>query len=143
MSVVISRAKIVKFFNNMGIPIGGKVRQQTDVPLWIKRSTKFTKFCLRGLFNTDGCFYVDKHRYKDKIYLNAGMNFTNRSLPILQFFKSCLERLGFHPTQNTKFSISLRKEKEIIRYFHEIRSSNPKHLDKFEHYFNIIRGGVG
>ena len=143
VSIVISRTKIVKFFNNMGIPIGGKVRQQTDVPSWIKKSKKFTKFCLRGLFDTDGCFYIDKHRYKEKIYYNCGINFTNRSLPILSYFKENIQQLGFHPTQKTKFSVFLRKENEIKHYFQKIGSSNPKHLDKFKHYFNTIRGGVG
>lgn len=141
--IVVSRTELVNFLVKNGLKIGGKVRQQVGIPHWIKESDSYSRACLRGLFDTDGCFYIDRHKYKDKIYLNAGMNFTNRSLPILKFFKGCLERSGFHPTQNTKFHISLRREKEIIRYFHKIRSSNAKHIDKFERQFGKIRGGVG
>ncbi|TSC75381.1 MAG: Uncharacterized protein G01um101430_476 [Parcubacteria group bacterium Gr01-1014_30] len=144
IAVVISRTELVRFLVENGLKIGGKVKQQVDVPVWIKQTEKFIKDCLRGLFDTDGCFYVDKHyhRNKDKIYLNCGMNFTNRSLPILSFFKNSLERLGLHPTQKTEFSVFLRKENEIMRYFQEIGSSNPKHFNKFKAYFTNKYGEV-
>ncbi len=143
LNIVVSRTKLVKFLLEMGLKVGSKVKQQTGVPAWINKSDDFTKFCIRGLLDTDGCFYVDKHRYKNKIYLNCGMNFTNRSLPILNFFRDNLVKFGYHPTQNTKFSISLRREEEIIKYFKEIGSSNPKHLNKFKKYFESKSGGVG
>jgi hypothetical protein len=142
LSIVVSRTELVHFLINMGLKIGGKVRQQVDIPQWIKLSDDFTKFCLRGLFDTDGCFYIDRHHYKDKVYLNCGMNFTNRSLPILNFFKAKLERFGFHPTRNTKFSISLRVEKDIVKYFEKIGSSNSKHTKKFTAYFKNKYGEV-
>ena len=70
------------------------------------------------------------------------MNFTNRSLPILNFFKDNLIKLGFHPRQKTPFSIFLRIENEINRYFKEIGSSNPKHFSKFKKYFENKFGEV-
>jgi len=143
LNIVVSRKKLVVFFLKMGLKIGSKVRQQTGVPEWVRESDIFSKFCMRGLLDTDGCFYIDKHRYKDKIYLNCGINFTNRSLPILYFFKENLIKFGYHPTQKTKFSIFLRREEEILRYFKEIGTSNPKHLNKFNRYFNNNYGGVG
>lgn len=142
VSIVVSRSQAVKFFNDMGIPTGGKVRQQTGVPSWIKASREFTKFCLRGLFDTDGCFYVDKHRYKEKVYHNCAMNFTNRSLPILSFFKERAQQIGFHPSQNTRFSISMRREQEIQTYFQLVGSSNPKHLNKLRKYLGDRYGEV-
>lgn len=142
VNIVVSRTELVKFMLGMGLRIGGKVRQQTGVPDWIKKSKEFSKFCLRGLFDTDGCFYIDRHQCKDKVYYNCAMCFRNRSIPVLLFFKTKLEQLGFHPTRNTKFSISLRREKEIINYFQEIASSNPKHFNKFTQYFKDRYGEV-
>lgn len=142
LNIVVSRTKLVKFMLNMGLKIGSKVRQQTGVPKWINKSEFFTKSCMKGLLDTDGCFYIDKHKYKSKIYLNCGINFTNRSLPILNFFKDNLIKFGYHPTQKTKFSIFLRREEEIIRYFKEIGSSNPKHSGKFSKYYNNKFGEV-
>ena len=140
---MISRKKLIEFLIEKGLKIGNKVRQQVAVPKWISKSELFMKYCMRGLLDTDGCFYVDKHKYKDKIYLNCGINFTNRSLPILNFFRDNLVKFNYHPTQKTKFSIFLRREEEIIRYFKEIGSSNPKHLKKFQKYFDDKSGGVG
>ncbi len=134
MGITLSRKKIIGFLVKKGLKIGNKVKQQVEVPDWIRKSDLFSKYCMRGLLDTDGCFYVDKHKYKDKVYFNCGINFTNRSLPILNFFKENLIKFGYHPTQNTQFSISLRREEEIKRYFEEIGSSNPKHLNKFKNY---------
>lgn len=142
LSIIISRTKLVQFLTKKWFKVGNKVRQQIDIPKWIKENDLYVKACIRGLLDTDGCFYVDKHKYKDKIYYNGGLNFSNRSLPILLFFKNNLEKLGFHPTQNTKFSISLRKEEEILNYFKVIGSSNPKHKNKFKTYFKNRYGRV-
>lgn len=133
--ITISRTNLVKFFNKMGLPAGNKVKNQVDAPDWIKRKKDFIIPCLRGLLDTDGCFYTDKHKHKKTIYLNCAVNFTNRSLPLLLFFKKNLEKFGFHPTQKTKFSLFLRRENEILKYFGMIGSSNPKHLKKFKFYF--------
>lgn len=142
LNLVISRTKLVNFLVDQGLQIGSKVRHQIDIPEWIKKSVPCIKACVRGLFDTDGCFYIDRHRYKDKIYYNCAMNFSNRSLPILSFFKESLENIGFHPTQNTKFSVSLRREQEIFDYFKKVGSSNPKHKEKFQKYFQEKYGEV-
>lgn len=143
LNIVISRKKLVDYLCKMGLYIGSKVRNQTRVPIWINESEDFIKACVRGLLDTDGCFFVDKHKYRDKIYHNCGLNFTNRSIPILNFFKNSLTRFGYHPTQKTKFSVFLRRESEVIRYFEEIGSSNPKHYNKFLKYLENKIGEVG
>jgi len=106
VNIVVSKTELVEFMLSVGLKIGEKVRQQIRAPYWIRKSEFFTKSCLKGLFDTDGCLYIDGHPYKDKVYFNCAMNFTNRSLPILFFFKTKLEQFGFHPTRNTKFSVS-------------------------------------
>ena len=118
------------------------MKKQIGIPKWINKNTDYKKFCLRGLFDTDGCFFVDRHHIKDAIYCNGGVNFVNRSLPILAFFKNTLEYFGFHPKQTTKFSIFLRKEKEVLRFFKEIGTSNSKHLKRFIEYYKNKYGRV-
>lgn len=133
-SIVISRVKLVTFLKTMGLPIGSKVKHQVGVPNWILTNNSYSRACIRGLIDTDGCFYVDRHRYKEKLYLNPGLNFTNRSLPLLRFCKIKLEGFGFTPRQTSKFSIALRKEAEIARYLKEIGTSNPKVENKYLRY---------
>lgn len=141
-NIVISRSELVKSLLKMGLCVGNKVRHQVDVPLWVKKSDKFSRACLRGLFDTDGCFYVDKHMHKGRVYFNCGINFTNRSLPLLSFFKSNLIKMKLRPTQKTDFSVFLRRENDILSYFQLVGSSNQKHSDKFRNYFKSKYGEV-
>ncbi|PIP55912.1 MAG: hypothetical protein CO183_01335 [Candidatus Zambryskibacteria bacterium CG_4_9_14_3_um_filter_42_9] len=124
----------------MGIEIGSKIRNQVKVPDWIEDNLGYKKKCIRGLFDTDGCFYIDKHLIRGKVYRNAGMNFTNRSIPLLMFFKSVLTEIGFAPIQTSKYCVVLRKWSDIVRYFGEIGSSNSKHLNKFRAYATDRKG---
>lgn len=142
VNIVVSRKNLIEFLLKQGLQIGSKVKNQIDVPSWIKEKNTYTKSCVRGLFDTDGCFYIDKHAHNDKIYANPAINFTNRSSPLLIFFKITLEKFGFHPTQGTKYSISLRREKEIYNFFKDVGSSNPKHIKKFVKYFTQKYGEV-
>ncbi len=142
IDIVVSRSTLVKYLVDMGLCIGSKVRHQVNVPLWIRNSEKFSSACLRGLFDTDGCFYVDRHIIKNKTYFNCGMNFTNRSLPLLNFFKSKLTEFGYSPTQKTKYGIFLRREYEIIKYFTKIGSRNLKYINRLEKFFKEKYGEV-
>ena len=140
--ITVSRTDLVDLLNSMGVKSGNKVRNQTGVPRWIEINKQFSLACIRGLFDTDGCVYVDKHIVKGKIYKDLGLNFTNRSLPLLSFFKKVLKQVGLSPTQKTKYSVFLRREKDIVRYFEIVDSSNPKHLGKFRSYFIDKHGRV-
>lgn len=84
------------------------------------------KRCLGGLIDTDGCMHVDKHTIKHRIYKNIGLNFTNYSVPLLDFVYESLKSCGFHPTRNTSHSVCLRKEKEIVQYMECVGTSNEK-----------------
>ena len=121
---------------------GNKVTSQLRTPLWIRSRWGYQLAFLRGLFDTDGCVYVDAHKINGRTYNNVGMAFTNRSLPLLADFKGYLERMGLHPTQKTKYTVFLRRERDIQRYFAVVGSSNPKHLRKISVYFSL-KGGVG
>lgn len=134
VDIILSRVAVVEFLTKQGMLVGNKVRQQVDVPKWIKGSKVLETACVRGLFDTDGCFYVDRHIIKGKVYLNCGMNFTNRSLPLLSFFKRMLIERGYHPTQRTKFSIFLRRESEILHYIKDVGTSNEKVIRRFKKY---------
>ena len=142
VQLTISRIRVVNFLRSMEINIGSKVRQQTAVPGWITRNPSFARACVRGLFDTDGCFYVDRHLKNDALYLNGGLSFSNRSLPILRFFKESLEKLGFHPTDNGQYTIFLRRVNEIVRYFKEVGTRNVKYQHRFDEFMKSKYGRV-
>lgn len=141
--IVVSSKSVCRFFVSQGIPQGNKITLGLRIPDWIRKKPLYRKAFIRGLFDTDGCVYLDTHHYCQKVYKNLGMAFANQSLPLLSFFKDSLERFEFHPTQKTEFRVFLRRKEDIRRYFDLIGSSNEKHLKKVHQYFLVSqKGGV-
>ncbi len=139
--VVVSSRVICDFLVRFGLVRGNKAKSQLTTPPWVYSRRSYLRAFLRGLFDTDGCVYVDVHRIRGRTYKNIGMAFTNRSLPLLRDFKSSLEGMGLHPTQKSKYIVFLRREKDIREYFAVVGSSNPKHLRKVSAHFSR-KGGV-
>lgn len=133
-TITISRTLLSKYFADTGLCIGNKVKNQVSVPEWIKNNLEYSMACVRGLVDTDGCFFIDKHKIKGKLYKNPGINFTNRSLPLLSFVKNSLESFGYNPTKNAKYAIFLRRESEIDSYLSKIGTSNPKISERYQTY---------
>ena len=133
--VVVSSKTVSHFLVGQGIPQGNKITLGVRIPNWILKKSIYRKAFIRGLFDTDGCVYIDTHHYRKKVYENLGMAFANQSVPLLSFFKETLEFFGLHPTQKTKFRVFLRRKEEIRRYFDLVGSSNEKHLKKVRQYF--------
>ena len=141
-TVVISSKAVCHFLVKQGIPQGNKITLGLRIPSWIKKRSTYRNALVRGLFDTDGCVYLDIHHAGQKVYKNLGMAFANQSLPLLSFFKETLEHVGLHPTQKTEFRVFLRRKEDIQRYFDLVGSSNEKHHNKVRQYFLAKKGGV-
>lgn len=136
-AVIVSSKSICRFLAAQGIPQGNKITMGMRIPDWIRNKLPYRQALLRGLFDTDGCVYIDTHHSHGKVYENLGMAFANQSVPLLSFFKETLEKIGLHPTQKTRFRVFLRRKEDIRRYFDLIGSSNKKHLTKVHRYFLV------
>ena len=137
--VRVSSKAVCRFLIRKGLVEGHKINSSLCTPDWIKKHRSYRLAFIRGLFDTDGCVFIDKHVIKNKTYQNVGMAFSNRCLPLLAEFKETLEWLGLRPTQKTRFVVFLRREADVKRYFAVVGSSNPKHIAKIERFFS---GGV-
>lgn len=135
--VTVSSKKVSDFLISKGMVFGHKIANGICMPDWVSRKATLRRAFVRGLFDTDGCVYVDKHHLRGHTYRNLGMAFSNKAEGLLRAFKLGLEELGLHPTQKTDSEVFLRREKEIIRYFREVGSSNPKHLRKVSRFFAL------
>lgn len=135
LRVVVSSKALVTFLNVLGMPIGNKIKNNIGVPGWIYSKKGYKKAFLRGLFDTDGCVYLDKHRIRGRLYRNMGWTITSYSAKLCLGVISLLKDLGFSPTQrSTQKSIYLRKRRDIERYFSEIGTSNKKHLVRYNNF---------
>lgn len=125
---------LVKFFVKIGLKIGNKVKQQVDVPEWIKSSQNLSIACLRGLIDTDGGIFLHKYKVSGKEYTYKKICFSNRSVPLLMFVTNILKKLGFTPkiidkVENKK--VWLYNEKEVKRYLDIVGTNNSRLLKLF------------
>jgi DNA-binding transcriptional regulator WhiA len=68
---------------------GPKIAQGVGVHSWIKDDIRYSKECLRGLLQTDGCIY------KDRGY--PMINFTSAGKQLADDVFSMINRLGYYP----------------------------------------------
>ena len=124
--IQVSRKALVDFLGSKGLPKGNKISQEIDIPEWIKADRNFSCACLRGIFDTDGSVYFDKHS-KGK-YSSINLAITSASGKLLYSIYELLARETFTPTVSSRRSIRLRQGEQIKLFFDKIRSHNPKHL---------------
>ncbi|RJQ38415.1 hypothetical protein C4559_01330 [Candidatus Microgenomates bacterium] len=125
---------LVRFFISIGLKMGNKVKQQVDVPVWIKSSQDYSIACLRGLMDTDGGVFLHKYKVGGKEYSYKKISFTNRSIPLLNFVAKTLKELKFTPkivdkVENKK--VWLYNEKEVKQYLKIVGTHNSRLLKPF------------
>lgn len=107
------------------------------IPYQFFKSKILLKFCVRGLFDTDGGL----HRHHQK---SAQLKFTNKSFSLIQSLYLALKQLGYKPCttidhkEKNTFAIYLFSN-DVKKYFNEVGSSNPKNQIKFKQW---IEAGV-
>lgn len=135
IEIIVSSVAFVRFLATKGMITGNKIHFGLSIPRWIKTNKEYSKAFLRGLFDTDGCIYLDKHVIKKKEYRNLGWTITSHSDTLIVDIQEALKNLGFHPTHSAgQHSVFLRKHTDIIRYFEKIQTSNPKHQNRFQQF---------
>lgn len=142
LGVVISSAAVVEFLLSKGLKKGNKVRQQVEVPIWIRKNIEFSKSCLRGLIDTDGCVYDHRHVAHSYKCYNIGLQFVNKSVPLLKFVTQTLSRLSFSP-KLYKRSVGLFRENEVWKYASEIKFHNLYHIGRLKKFFGKKFPGRG
>jgi intein/homing endonuclease len=133
--IVVSRKELVRYLHELGLPKGNKVKQQLDIPVWIKRNRKLAIACLRGLVDTDGSIFTHRYRAKDTWYAYKKLSFTSASEPLRESVYVLLQKFGFHPRMTNK-DVRLDRAEDMRRYFAYIGSHNPKHLRRYK---NAVR----
>lgn len=131
VEIVISSVGLVRWLNKKGMPNGNKMAK-LSVPKWIQESTLFQKGFLRGLFDTDGCIFKDRHVISEKTYISRGWTITSFSARLRNEVVVLLQGLGFNPTlRDSQVSVHMRRKADIDRYFKTIGTNNPKHLARY------------
>lgn len=129
LSIIISRTKLVSFFvEKLGLKIGNKVRQQIDIPDWIKENHRFARACVRGLVDTDGSVITHRYKVGGKEYSYKKIEFCSHSEPLRQSVFVLLRTSGIKVRLSNRYSVWIDSQKDLGAYFRIIGSHNPKHL---------------
>ena len=133
VDIVVQRKQLVDFCLELGLVLGNKIKQEIDIPFWIKENKVFSIACLRGLVDTDGCFFIHKYLVNGKKYSYMKISFTSASLPLVSSTAKTLVSLGFNIriSKNHK-DIRIEDKKYVDKYIKNIGSHNKKHLDKIK-----------
>lgn len=131
-NLVISRVKIVEFaMKDLGLVLGNKVRQQVDIPDWVKKNKKFAIACVRGLVDTDGSVFTHNYKVGGKWYAYKKLSYTSMSAPLLRSFYDILTSLGITCRFAKEKDVRIDSRRDMEKYFKIIGSSNPKHLKRY------------
>jgi intein/homing endonuclease len=133
VDIVVNRKQLVDFCQKIGLVKGNKVKQQIDIPEWIKENRTFVRECIRGLVDTDGCFYMNSYIIGDKRYSYFKIAFTNASLPLVNSVAKALINFGIKARiSRNKKDVRIEGSKYVLKYITEIGSHNFKHLQKIK-----------
>lgn len=132
--IMVSRTDLVTYLVDIvGLKRGNKVKQQVDIPLWVRENRRYSVACLRGLIDTDGCIILHRYRSKGKRYCYKKVGFTSRSYPLLQSVSCILLILGIkHRIMKNKWDIRIEAQSEVKKYFQVVGTHNPKHLKRYK-----------
>lgn len=137
ITLTMSGVNMVEFLVEQGLKVGNKVRQQVAIPSWIMRNQLYTRACVRGLMDTDGSVFTERHCYKDKVYSYKVLTLTNYSRPLIKQCRKILQNLKIKSIINNEKRFSVRIKTRIKKYLDLIGTNNPKHYRKF-----LDSGGV-
>ena len=129
---------LIEFKKGLGLPLGDK--GEVVIPDLFLQNNSFKASVVRGIFDTDGCVYLEKKNGK----LYPRLEITTISNKLANQLRRLLIEMSFRAT---KYSI---KPKEInrrlyhrisvrgVEMFHKfmsvIKPANPKHIAKYEKF---------
>ena len=99
----------------LGLKRGNKKKNQIGIPKWIKDNKEYSKRCIKGLIDTDGCIYFCKREKRKYI------KFTNFNKKLMDDFKEITKNLGYSFAKSTQTSTVLYRKKEVVKFIKEIK----------------------
>lgn len=123
-------AGLVEALECIGLRRGNKVDHQVGIPAWIMRNPTYARMCVRGLFDTDGGFYM--HTKARGRYI--GWCFSNRSTPLIRGVAQVLTDCGLTYSIPSGKSVYMYSLEDMRRFMDRIGSSNPKNVRKLREH---------
>jgi hypothetical protein len=130
-NIVISRSGLITYLHSLGLPIGHKIRQNLDMPDWIKENSDYTIACIRGLVDTDGSVFTSRYKVNGKQYSYKKISFCSASPALVKTVREFLQNRGLHIRVKQGRDIRIESVADVARYMRGIGSHNPKHWKRY------------
>ncbi|MFA5987891.1 MAG: hypothetical protein WC797_04565 [Candidatus Paceibacterota bacterium] len=128
-----SGKELVNFLNTNGLHTGNKLAQNLNIPNWIMNNKSYRKACLRGLLDTDGSLFYEKHCIKNKVYEYARLNFVTASPALANSVVEIMASLKLEPKlRRDGKAVQIENKTKIGKYFETVGTSNLKHLQRWQ-----------
>ncbi len=134
IDLIVSRSGLVSFCKEkLGLKQGNKIKQQVDIPDWIKKSKSYLISCIRGLMDTDGCIFMHKYKVNGKWYNYKKLSFSNHSKPLINSVFEGFRRLNMSPriTKDGR-DVRIERKNDVYRYFAIVNPHNHKYLKRYK-----------
>lgn len=122
----------------LGLPLGNKLN--IKIPKLFFSKKDFLVSVIRGIFDTDGCLYLEPKNKK----LYPRIEFKTVSPNLSEQIKKISILLGLRATKyalirkernwNTLYTVAIRGDKMLNKMFELIQPANSKHVLKFQFY---------
>jgi DNA-binding transcriptional regulator WhiA len=133
----IASDKLIKFKNEIiGLPLGKKVN--ISIPQSLVKNNKLAIACVRGVFDTDGCIYIENKKGKpyprieiattSEILAKQMKEIVNRNGIKCSLWKETYNNKKWKP----KFMISIKGYNNFKLWYEVFGSSHPKNKEKFQ-----------
>ena len=106
---------LVNEFVKFGLLRGDKIKQQVTIPSWVKEDENYSKRCIKGLIDTDGCVYRCKR--EKSIYIK----FTNFNKTLLSDFKILTKKLGYSFAKANSKNVCLYRKDEVKKFINDVK----------------------
>ncbi|MFA5023505.1 MAG: LAGLIDADG family homing endonuclease [Patescibacteria group bacterium] len=135
LQIISSSTSLVDFLVKKGAARGNKVKQNFDIPSWVRKNKNYEKAFVRGLVDTDGGLYVHRHVIKGINYRNIGFCFTSFSRNLLYSVSDIFRKFGVEPHIAARGSrICLYSESAIKKYLRIFGSNNPRVINLYKNW---------
>jgi len=103
----------------LGLPSGNKIKNSVEIPEWIFKNKEYLKKCLKGLFETDGHYGLNKKSYVEYI------QFCNESESLNKSVFRALRNLDYLPQVPGSNYVRLAKKVQVRQFIKEMAFQRP------------------
>lgn len=102
----------------LGLPAGNKLKYPIVIPAWIFKKKEYLENCLKGLFETDGHYGLNRKSYVEY------MQFCNKSKSLKKSVFDALTYLGYSPQLGNSY-VRLARRSQLHRFIKKIGIERP------------------